>query len=74
MNTSIFPFNAHLKYLLLHYNDSIVMEALKKVSPDRKCFRTIGGVLVERTVKEVFPALKLNSEQVLASLSAGLCQ
>ncbi len=40
------------------------MDALKKVDPDRKCFRMIGGVLVERSVKEVLPALKFNSEQV----------
>ena len=44
---------------------SIVMDALKKVDPDRKCFRTIGGVLVERTVKEVLPALQHNSDQVI---------
>ena len=27
---------------------------------DRKCFRMVGGVLVERTVKEVLPALETN--------------
>ena len=31
---------------------------------DRKCFRMIGGVLVERTVNEVLPALEQNREQV----------
>ncbi len=31
---------------------------------DRKCFRMIGGVLVERTVKEVTPALTSNSEKL----------
>ena len=43
---------------------SIVIEALKGVEPDRRCFRMIGGVLVERTVKDVLPALENNKEQV----------
>lgn len=29
---------------------------------DRKCFRMINGVLVERTVRDVVPALKTNAE------------
>ena len=42
----------------------LVIETLKDVDPDRKCFRLVGGVLVERTVKEVQPALINNREQV----------
>merc|ERR1711893_544146 len=42
----------------------LVMETLKEVEPDRKCFRMVGGVLVERTVKEVLPALQNNHEQL----------
>lgn len=38
------------------------METLEPLTEDRKCFRMINGVLVERTVKEVVPALKTNSE------------
>lgn len=34
-----------------------VIETLKLVEEDRKCFRLIGGVLCERTVKEVLPQL-----------------
>ena len=43
---------------------SLVIETLKDVDPTRKCFRLVGGVLVERTVKEVLPALESNKEQV----------
>jgi prefoldin subunit 2 len=39
-----------------------VLETLEPLSADRKCFRMINGVLVERTVKDVVPALKTNSE------------
>ncbi|XP_067117946.1 prefoldin subunit 2 [Osmerus mordax] len=43
---------------------SLVVETLKDVDPSRKCFRLVGGVLVERTVKEVLPALESNKEQI----------
>lgn len=41
-----------------------MIETLKDVAPERKCFRMVGGVLVERTVKDVLPALVNNKEQV----------
>lgn len=40
----------------------LVLETLEPLSEDRKCFRLINGVLVERTVKDVVPALKTNHE------------
>ncbi|CZS94616.1 related to Gim complex component GIM4 [Rhynchosporium agropyri] len=40
----------------------LVLETLEPLPGDRKCFRMINGVLVERTVKDVIPALKTNSE------------
>ncbi|KAL7978386.1 hypothetical protein Chor_014925 [Crotalus horridus] len=43
----------------------LVIETLREVDPTRKCFRMVGGVLVERTVKEVLPALENNKEQQL---------
>ncbi|KAG5677156.1 hypothetical protein PVAND_006937 [Polypedilum vanderplanki] len=41
-----------------------VIETLKTVSDDRKCFRLIGGVLCEQTVKETLPNLIQNKEQL----------
>jgi hypothetical protein len=35
-----------------------------KLDPKRKCFRMVGGVLVERTVEDVVPNLQTNLEGV----------
>ncbi|XP_038205638.1 prefoldin subunit 2 [Arvicola amphibius] len=43
---------------------SLVIDTLKEVDETRKCYRMVGGVLVERTVKEVLPALEGNKEQI----------
>uniref|UniRef100_A0A8H7TP11 Prefoldin subunit 2 n=1 Tax=Bionectria ochroleuca TaxID=29856 RepID=A0A8H7TP11_BIOOC len=40
----------------------LVLETLEPLPGDRKCFRLINGVLVERTVKDVIPAVKTNQE------------
>lgn len=42
----------------------LVMSALIPLDPARKCFRMIGGVVVERTVSEVLPAVLKNKESV----------
>lgn len=39
-----------------------MLETLDPLPVDRKCFRMINGVLVERTVKDVVPFLKTNSD------------
>jgi prefoldin subunit 2 len=44
---------------------------LQPLPKDRKCFRLINGVLVERTIEDVLPALNTNSDglkQVLDEL------
>jgi len=40
----------------------LVLETLEPLPGDRKCFRMINGVLVERTAKDVIPALRTNAE------------
>lgn len=39
-----------------------MIDTLQPLPKDRQCFRLINGVLVERTVEDVIPALKTNSE------------
>ena len=41
-----------------------VIDTLKKVDGKRKCFRSVGGILVERTVQDVLPALENNKVQI----------
>lgn len=40
----------------------LVIETLDPLAADRKCFRMVNGVLVERTVQDVLPTLKTNSD------------
>ncbi|XP_014224616.1 prefoldin subunit 2 [Trichogramma pretiosum] len=42
----------------------VVIDTLNKVDGDRRCYRMVGGVLCERTVKEVLPSLANNKEQL----------
>lgn len=48
----------------------IVIETLKEVEGTRKCFRMIGGVLVERTVADVLPELESNRERLPKAIIA----
>ncbi|BGP37343.1 Cochaperone prefoldin complex subunit [Rhodotorula kratochvilovae] len=46
---------------------SLVLDTLQtahKTTPERKCFRLVGGVLVERTVADVLPQLEAQFEQL----------
>ncbi|KAJ3200471.1 hypothetical protein HDU82_008888 [Entophlyctis luteolus] len=42
----------------------MVVDTMAPLNGDRKCFRLVNGVLVERTVADVLPALKLNMENI----------
>ncbi|CAG9787579.1 unnamed protein product [Diatraea saccharalis] len=48
----------------------IVIDTLKGVDGSRKCFRMVGGVLVERTVADVLPELEMNKERLPKALQA----
>lgn len=41
-----------------------MIDTLKTVDEGRKCFRLVGGVLCERTVKEVLPQLIENRDKL----------
>lgn len=54
---------------------SLVIGAIQPLDPSRRCYRMIGGVLVERTIKEVLPAVQRNKEgleEVIARLNESL--
>lgn len=42
----------------------MVIATLQNVNEDRRCFRLVGGVLTERKVKDVLPALVSNLEKL----------
>lgn len=41
-----------------------VIDTLKNVDGKRKCFRSVGGILVERTVSDVLPTLENNKKKI----------
>ncbi|VDL43143.1 unnamed protein product [Hymenolepis diminuta] len=49
---------------------NMVIKVLKGVDAERKCFRLIEGVLVERQVKHVLPALEANEKKMSEALEA----
>ncbi|EDW78906.1 uncharacterized protein Dwil_GK11428 [Drosophila willistoni] len=46
-----------------------VIETLQSADPERKCFRLIGGVLCERTVKDVLPQLVENKDFIAKTIT-----
>jgi prefoldin subunit 2 len=43
----------------------MVIDTIKPMDKDRTCYRLIGGVLVQKTVKEVLPMVTQNQEGVV---------
>ncbi|EEY55520.1 prefoldin subunit 2, putative [Phytophthora infestans T30-4] len=46
-----------------------VIQTLNELPKDRKTYRMVGGVLVERTVQEVLPAVTANRDGIAQLLS-----
>ena len=47
---------------MLTANVRLVLDTLTPLSGERKCFRMINGVLTERTVNDVLPAVQTNAD------------
>ena len=47
----------------------LVIKTLTPLNEDRKCFRLVGGVLVERTVGSVLPSVTANKDNLQNVLS-----
>lgn len=41
-----------------------MIKTLKETDQERKCFRLVGGVLLEKTVKDVVPTLETSVQGV----------
>lgn len=66
-NTGLLIVLIRLKFVQINftlYRFSIVIDTLNKLDEDRKCFRLIGGVLVERQISDVLPTLIKNRTEV----------
>ena len=74
--------NNHAAYIVLIlswdlsvYSNRLVEETLIPLDQNRRAFRLVGGILVERTVAEVLPSVTTNREnldQMVETLSARL--
>lgn len=56
--------------MLRYISCRIVIETLSAVDGERKCFRMVGGVLVERTVSDVLGGLRATCEQLPRAVRA----
>jgi prefoldin subunit 2 len=48
----------------------LVINAIQNLNKDRKCYRLVGGVLVERTVGEVLPAVQKNRDNIVQTIQS----
>lgn len=50
------------------YEHQLVLDTIKNLEKDRVCHRLVGGVLIERTVGEVIPALEKSRDSLQESI------
>jgi len=46
------------------HEHNLVIQAIEKLDGSRRCYRLVGGVLVERTVADVLPAVTKNRDGI----------
>ena len=51
-----------------------VLDTLKTMAPERKCFRLVGGVLIERVVGETVPELETTHSGVRTAQRSPRCR
>lgn len=56
---------------LTHDNDEhgVVLDTLSSADPDRKCYRMVGGALVESDVKTTLPILTTKRDKITETVS-----
>lgn len=64
IDTCTLTLNALLQLSLERDEHKLVIEQLSTLESERKAFRLIGGILVEKTVGEALPAVQQNYEGV----------
>lgn len=76
MRSELNQINSKITELEMEVSEhSLVIGAIKPLDQSRRCYRMIGGVLVERTVREVLPAVERNKaglEEVITRLNEAL--
>lgn len=55
---------SYTKFEMDRNEHRLVEETLEPMDPDRRAFRLVGGVLVERTIREVLPTVTENRKKL----------
>jgi prefoldin subunit 2 len=47
----------------------MVIETLKPLKEDRTCYRLVGGILVQKNVKETLPSVEANQQGIVSLMT-----